>query len=92
MSPLLLLLAAHHTVPVILQHRSGQGAKHKRGWELGRTKKCFRSGGACHEGKETCRCDEQMSLLQASNSCPELEREAQSREKSAVTSWNVLPR
>lgn len=51
MSPLLLHLAAHHTVPVILQHRSGQGAKRKRGWELGRTKKCFRSGGACHEGR-----------------------------------------
>lgn len=51
MSPLLLHLAAYHTVPVILQHRSGQGAKRKRGWELGRTKKCFRSGGACHEGR-----------------------------------------
>lgn len=51
MSPLLLLLAAHHTVPVILQHRSGQGGKRERGWEFGRTKKSFRSGAACREGR-----------------------------------------
>lgn len=51
MSPLLLLLAVHHTVPVILQHRSGQGGKHKRGWEFRRTKKSIRSGAACHEGR-----------------------------------------
>lgn len=46
MSPLLLLLAAHDTVPVTLQHRSGQGANHRRRWEFGRTEKCFRSGAA----------------------------------------------
>lgn len=49
MSPLLLLLAAHHTIPVILQYRSGQGAKRKRRWEFGRTKKCFRSGAIHYE-------------------------------------------
>lgn len=50
MSPMLLLLAAHHTIPVILQHRSGQGATRIKGWEFGITKKCFRSVAIYYEG------------------------------------------
>jgi len=59
MSPSLLLLAARHTIPVILQHRSGQGAKQKRRWEFGRTKKCFKSGAIYRE--ERWRCGEGMN-------------------------------
>lgn len=68
MSPLLLLLAADLTLPVILQHWSGRGAKCKRRWEFGRTKKCFRSGAIYHEGR--WRCGGGMNRLTASSLHP----------------------